>query len=385
MLGIIGIFYLNINNHTDNSNSQIENTNNTQHNFVNCPKLINDYDDLYHNNSKNSNSINSQDPKQYQKDKQNEVLNQKFSNKKNDINDLKNINNTNNGVPNNKKQIVVIIVAAKSLTSNEIKVKDHEEYEVSKFYVVEQMKITAKELKPKAIFNAISNSNKSFSFLHNGFCVFTKGDHQSPLYKKLEVISIESSTLLTHEKLFYLFANNFNDFVVTNDTNTRGLTNNLVSSLNTEKNNAPKFKKLNFSWKKPSRGNKNPINSTELNKEGENSQNSDRNNKEGKNTDSINNLPNSKITDKKIGIANINDRKIKYSILNSMQTIKEVDSFNTSAFNVTMNTNNLGSGGQNMIQMSRNNNSNLGGNSKTSNSNNTNTNNNNINTNQILT
>ena len=112
-----------------------------------------------------------------------------------------------------KQQIVVIIVTGKSYYSTQITVNDHIEYEVSKFYVVEQMKITAKELKPNAIFQAIISSNKSYRFIHQGFCIFSKGD-QGPLYKKMTLIKIDSNDKLLPGNLYYIFAENFNDIVV---------------------------------------------------------------------------------------------------------------------------------------------------------------------------
>jgi len=228
-----------------------------------------------------------------------------------------------------KKQIVVILVAAKSFYSNQILVDEHFEYEVSRFFVVEQMKITAKELKPKSIFNAISNSNKNYNFLHQGFCIFMKGDHPSPLYKKMELIDSESEIFLTPQNLYYIFATNFDDMIKEQNTG-----NSLLSSSLKD----PKFKKLNTNWKKVGRKSKSK-NATTSGREDSSSDYSEIN--QNQRESGINNLPASKITDKKIGIQQVNDRRTRYSILNSMHTIKEVDSFNTSAFNVTLNTNNI--------------------------------------------
>lgn len=228
-----------------------------------------------------------------------------------------NLNSKEISINSNKKlQIVVIIVAGKSLSLNEVLIKDHYEYEVSRFYVIEQMKITAKELKPKAIIQAICNSNKSYSFVHNGFCVFYKGD-TSLLYKKMRIIDIESNEILLPGNLYYLFADNYNEFVSDSKaTNSQGILTN------------PKFKKLNFTWKKQRDESKSKSNSTN-NDLTTSSENSD-----------VSGLFNSK----KIDISPINDRRTRYSIINSMCTIKEVDSIhNTSAFNVTINTNNIGS------------------------------------------
>lgn len=231
---------------------------------------------------------------------------------------------------NTKKQIVVILVAGKSLYSNEIVVDDHKEYEVSKFYVVEQMKITAKELKPKAIYKAICDSNKDYKFLHKGFCTFSKGE-KSPLYKKIEVLDIDNPLfVLVPNKLYYLFADNYNE-MVPQDKEKTPLANTL-NIINSSEN--PKFKKLN-SWKKTSR-------SQRLSGKEDESTPSEF-------SDNITNIKNRAlkrgVVDRSIGISSVEDRKTRCSIINSMYTIKEVDSIhNTSALNITLNTNNLASG-----------------------------------------
>lgn len=214
---------------------------------------------------------------------------------------------------NKKQQIIVIIVAGKSLIENEIVYNDHTEYQISKFYVVEQMKITAKELRPKAILQAISNSNKNYSFLHNGFSLFLKGDG-SFLYKRMRIIDGDSSEMLLAGNLYYLFADNYNDMLIENNDSGGVM-------------NSPDLKKLRFSWKKPRQESKSKSNSF-INDHTTGSDLSE--------SSLINNQ-------KKINISSVNDRKTKCSIISSMYTIKEVDSFNTSAFNVTLNTNNIGS------------------------------------------
>jgi hypothetical protein len=226
-------------------------------------------------------------------------------------NDLKNVTISSNI----KKQIVVIIAAGKSLQNNQFKINDHIEYEVSKFYVVEQMKITAKELKPNAILQAISNSNRHYSFLHNGFSVFSKGE-QSILYKKMRIVDVNSNELLLPGVLYYLFAENYNEILEDNTCSKDAV----VCS--------PKFKKLNFYWKKQKQEQKTKQNYSSSNQNPDSSE--------------LSNSSSNQIQ-KRINISSVNDRKTKYSILNSMHTIKEVDSFNTSAFNITLNTNNIGS------------------------------------------
>lgn len=241
--------------------------------------------------------------------------NEKFTNSTSNL--LSNDFKSNISISSNiKKQIVVIIAAGKSLQNNQYKINNHTEYEVSKFYVVEQMKITAKELKPKAILQAIANSNRNYSFLHNGFCVFSKGEH-SILYKQMRIVDVDSNELLLPGILYYLFAENYNEIVEENHSIKDGI----MSS--------PKFKKLNFSWKKQKQEQKSK----------QNNSNNDHTTSSELSSDVNSSLSNNK----KINISSVNDRKTKYSIINSMYTIKEVDSFNTSAFNITLNTNNIGS------------------------------------------
>ena len=183
-----------------------------------------------------------------------------------------------------KQQIIVIIVSGKSLSKNQIFVKDHHEYEVSKFQVIEQLKISAKQLKPKVIFNAICSSNKQYDFIIQGFTIFNQGDQQI-LYKKMQQIDLESNEYLIEGKVYYLFVDNTDADLDEREAN---LKYDAIS----------RFKKVNYAWK---------------------------NNKLFKNNTNRSNVE-EEVNGKGF------EKKLRYSFVNSMQTIKEVDSFNTSTF-----------------------------------------------------
>lgn len=185
-----------------------------------------------------------------------------------------------------KQQIVVIIVAAKSLLATQIAVDKHLEYEISKFLVIEQLKISAKVLKPRVIYQAICNSNANYKFHMNSFVQFETGE-KSPLYKKMREVKLDGDEGLQQGKVYYLFVESFEELFEPSQSNVQ------------KSDTSGRFKRINFSWKKKST------------KSVESSDNSDR------------------VT---------LDRKFRYSILNSMQTIKEVDSINTSTFNHSLNT-----------------------------------------------
>lgn len=189
-----------------------------------------------------------------------------------------------------KHQIVVIIALKSSLLKNMTTVDNHSEYQVSRFTVIEQLKITAKSLKSKTIYNAIQNSNNSYRYSANSFYNFLISG-TSPLYKQMTEVSCEANDSLQPGKVYYLFIEGDEDIERE------------IKDEFTKKKGELKFKRLSFSWK--------------------NQKDAAVQNVSVASTNSDTSDP-SKV---------VLDRKYRYSIVNSMQTIKEVDSFNTSTIN----------------------------------------------------
>lgn len=126
----------------------------------------------------------------------------------------KQLSNKNNDVyiKEIKQNLVILIVTSNSLENCKVKINENEiEYQISNFYVIEQMKINAKVLTPKAIYEAILASNKNYSFLHDGFVYFTPGS--SPLYKKFNIVNNESSSKLIMNTLYYMFNTNYDHYL----------------------------------------------------------------------------------------------------------------------------------------------------------------------------
>lgn len=201
--------------------------------------------------------------------------------------------------PNDKHQIVVIIALKSSLTKNQILINGHKEYEISRFIIIEQLKITAKSLKPKTIFTAIQNSNSSYFYPNTCFYSFFDSG-ASPLFKQITEISIDSDEVLEAGKVYYVFIEG-DEFLEKENKEILGK----------KKKDELRFKRLSFSWKNKRDGAQN------MSLASTNSDTSD---------------PNKVVL----------DRKYRYSIVNSMQTIKEVDSFNTSTINHSLSNFNPG-------------------------------------------
>lgn len=108
-----------------------------------------------------------------------------------------------------KHHIIVILVSAKSLLSNQLRISNLKtinkntntnsylnEYEISKFDIIEQLKITAKQLKPHVILQAIKNSNPNYKVFINGFCTFERGE-TSPLYRRINILKVDNSDVVS--------------------------------------------------------------------------------------------------------------------------------------------------------------------------------------------
>lgn len=153
-----------------------------------------------------------------------------------------------------KQNLIILIVASNSLENCKININESEiEYQISNFYVIEQMKINAKILTPKTIYDAILVSNKDYTFLHEGFVYFTQGS--SPLYKKFNIINNESSQKLIPSTLYYMFNTNYDHFLYehlkkcnSNKHMKRSFDNLLKIEGNFHKSNNPSLEKFSDSY-----------------------------------------------------------------------------------------------------------------------------------------
>lgn len=201
-----------------------------------------------------------------------------------------------------KQQIIVIIISDSSFESNKRQVNDHFEYEISKFDVLEQLKISAKHPKPDLIFKAISNSTHSFVFKDPCFYQFIQGD-ENILLKRPVKTELTDEVSLIEGGIYYLKGRFYINNMLYNGINSvNGIgfdyTNEMSSlSMVNNKDNV-KFKKIGHS--------------------------------KGR-------FIKSKYTKPCFDDDNCSSSEKQFSkrrsLLNSMYTIKEVDSFNTSVYN----------------------------------------------------